>query len=517
MRTLRFMRRTPAAAAAILVLLSAGSLPALAAKSDARQTGFAALEDQVREFRLPNGLTFIVLERHEAPVFSFNTAVNAGGVDAVTGTTGIAHVFEHMAFKGTPHVGTSDFTKEKDALDAVDRAWTALLTERQKGHLADSTRIAALAKAFKDAQDEAGRYVISNEFAQVLEQAGVNGLNAGTRVDYTDFLYNLPSNKLELWALMEGDRMTNPTLREFYKEREVIVEERRMDEESTPNGRIFEEFLSTAFKAHPYGNGIIGHRSDLESLSRSDAEKFFREHYVAKNMATAVVGDVSTAEVERLANRYFSGISDAPAPPPVVTVEPRQAAERRVVIEDDAQPVVLLGYHEPDLNDPRFHAFEALTSVLGDGRSGRFYTSLVKEKKVAVQVGAMSGMPGRKYGNLLFAYIVPATGVDPDSALAVFDAEIARFLTEAPVTSAELDGVKTRARAKFWHRVESNEGMAAQLASYQELTGSWRNLFKQVDQMNAVTESDVMSAAKECLRKDNRTVAMIRMRSGSSS
>ena len=311
--------------------------------------------------------------------------------------------------------------------------------------------------------------------------------------------------------------MTNPVLREFYKEREVIVEERRMDEESTPNGRLFEEFIATSFKAHPYGNGIIGHRSDLENLSRSDAEKFFREHYVAKNMATAVVGDVSAAEVERLANKYFSGVSAAPAPPPVATVEPRQAAERRVVIEEDAQPVILLGYHEPDMNDPRFHAYEALTSILGDGRSSRLYTRLVKEKKVAVQVGAGAGMPGRKYGNLLFAYIVPATGVDPDSALAVFDAEIARFLADAPVTKDELDGVKTRARAEFWHSIQSNEGMAGQLAYYQELTGSWRNLFKQVDQMNAVTEGDVMSAAKECLRKDNRTVAMIRMRSGSSS
>jgi predicted Zn-dependent peptidase len=517
MTTMRFGGRLPAAAAAILILLGAGPLSALAEKSGGKQEGFAALEGQVREFRLANGLTLLVLERHEAPVFSFDTAVNAGGVDAVTGVTGIAHVFEHMAFKGTPYVGTNDYAKERAALDAVDRAWADLLTERQKRHLADSTKIATLDAAFKAAQEEAGKYVVSNEFSQVLEQAGANGLNAGTRVDYTDYLCNLPSNKLELWALMEGDRMTNPVLREFYKEREVIVEERRMDEESTPNGRLFEEFIATSFKAHPYGNGIIGHRSDLENLSRSDAEKFFREHYVAKNMATAVVGDVSAAEVERLANKYFSGVSAAPAPPPVATVEPRQAAERRVVIEEDAQPVILLGYHEPDMNDPRFHAYEALTSILADGRSSRLYTRLVKEKKVAVQVGAGAGMPGRKYGNLLFAYIVPATGVDPDSALAVFDAEIARFLADAPVTKDELDGVKTRARAEFWHSIQSNEGMAGQLAYYQELTGSWRNLFKQVDQMNAVTEGDVMSAAKECLRKDNRTVAMIRMRSGSSS
>jgi predicted Zn-dependent peptidase len=513
----RFIGRASVAATIVLVLCGFGAMPGIAAKPGEAQEGFAALEKQVREFRLPNGLTFLVLERHAAPVFSFNTAVNAGGVDAASGVTGIAHVFEHMAFKGTPHVGTTDYAKEQPALDAVDAAWAALLAERQKRHLADSTKVAALEKTFKDAQAAADAYVAGNEFGQVLEQAGVNGLNAGTRVDYTDFLYSLPSNKLELWALMEGDRMSNPVLREFYKEREVIVEERRTGEESTAQGRLFEEFLPAAFKAHPYGNGIIGHRSDLENLSRYDAANFFHEHYVAKNMTTAVVGDVSAAEVERLANRYFSGISDAPAPPPVTTEEPRQAAERRVVLEEDAQPLILMGYHEPDMNDPHFHAYEALASVLGDGRSSRLYTRLVKEKKVAVQVGAGAGMPGRKYPNLLFAYIVPASGVDPDSALAVFDAEIERLLKDAPVTKEELDGVKTRERADFWRSIQSNAGMAARLAYFEELTGDWRNLFKQVDEMNAVTEGDVMSAAKECLRRDNRTVGMIRKRSGASS
>lgn len=517
MSTLEIMRRASAVAVSALILIGIGSSPAPAAGSAKAQEGFAAIQGQVKEFHLSNGLSFLVLERHEAPVFSFNATVNAGGVDATTGVTGIAHVFEHMAFKGTPHVGTSDYEKEKAALDAVDRAWAALLAERQKRHLADSTKIASLEADFKAIQEEAGRYVVSNEFAQVLEQAGVNGLNAGTRVDYTDFLYNLPSNKLELWALMEGDRLTNPVLREFYKEREVIVEERRMDQESTPQGRLFEEFLCTSFKAHPYHNGIIGYRSDLENLSRSDAEDFYRKHYVAKNMTIAIVGDVSAAEIERLANRYFSGVSDAPAPPPVVTVEPRQEAERTVLIEDDAQPLVVLGYHEPDLNDPRFDAYDALSSVLGDGRSSRLYTSLVKEKKVAVQVGTGAGMPGRKYPNLLIGYIVPATGVDPDSALAAFDAEIEKFLTEAPVTKEELDGVKTRARAEFWRSIQSNQGMAAQLAFYQQLTGDWRNLFKQVDKMNAVTQEDVMRAAKECLRTDNRTVAIMRNHPGASS
>ncbi len=513
------MRRVGIAIATALALLPGTAPAAGAATGGGAPEGFAAMEREVHEFRLPNGLTFLALERHEAPIFSFRTYVNAGGVDEVAGITGIAHMFEHMAFKGTPHVGTSDYVKEKGALDAVDKAWDALLAERRKAtfHHADSTRIASLEKAFKAAQEEAGRYVVSNEFGTVLEQAGATGLNAFTGVDFTQFLYNLPSNKLELWALMEGDRLANPVLREFYKERDVVIEERRIGTESTPSGRLFEDLLTTAFAAHPYGNGVIGHRSDLESFSRSEAEDFYRKHYVAKNIVIAVVGDVATTDLEAMAGRYFSGISDAPAPPPVDTIEPPQRGERRIAMEEDAQPIVFVGYHMPDVNDPRYHAYEALSDVLGEGHSCRLYTRLVKELKIAVQSGTGTGLPGEKYPNLLFAYVVPASGVDPDSALAAFDAEVARLFADAPITAAELDGVKTRARARFWRGIQSNQGMAGQLAYYQGMTGDWRNLFKQVDEMNAVTLDRVMSAAKECLRKENRTVALLRKRSGSAS
>lgn len=490
--------------------------PALAAEAPSAQ-GFASLEQQVHSFTLPNGLTFIVLERHDAPVFAFRTYANVGAVDEVAGITGIAHMFEHMAFKGTPNVGTTDYKKEKVALDAVDRAYAALLAERYKRRLADSTKIVALTDAFKAAQAEAGKYVVSNGFSQVLENNGVVGLNAGTGVDQTQYLYELPSNRIELWALLESDRLVNPVLREFYKEREVIVEERRMRTESTASGRLFEGFLQTAFVAHPYGNGLIGHRSDLETFSREQAEAFRKEHYVAKNIAIAVVGDVTVAEMQALATKYFSNLNDAPAPPPVMTVEPRQDVERRITMEADEQPVVLLGWHIPDVNDPQYHAYEALADVIGQGRSSRLYTKLVKEQKLAVQSGMFPGMPGEKYPSLMFGFIVPASGVDPDSALASFDREVARFLKDAPVTDEELAGFKTRTRAGLLRSITSNGGMADQLVYNQMMRGDWRRLFDQLDQVNAVTKDDVMNVARDCLRKDNRTVAILRKRAGSSS
>ncbi len=499
--------RIPATTAAVMILVI--GLAGVAEASDAGD-GFSSLKEKVHEFRLSNGLTFLVLERHEAPVFSFRTYVNAGSVDEITGTTGIAHMFEHMAFKGTPHIGTTDYEAEREAMQRVDEAWNALRRERWKRHAADSTRIAELEGAFKAAQEEAAGFVESNGYSRVLEQEGVAGLNAFTGMDFTQYLYSLPSNRIELWALMEGDRLTNPVLRDFYKERDVVIEERRMRVESSPSGRLYMDFLNTAFVAHPYGTGGIGWRSDLESFTRAEAEAFYEKHYVAKNMIVAVVGDVKVGEIKKLAEKYFSEVSEAPAPPPVETTEPPQTAERRVLMEDDAQPMVFIGYHMPDVNDPSYVAYDALSEVLGDGRASRLHTSLVKEQKLAVQVGASTGFPGNKYENLIFFYIVPASDVDPDTALEAFDAELERLTHEAPVTAAELDGIKTRYRARFWRRIQSNNGMAGQLATYQGLRGDWRVLFDQVERVDAITVDDLMRAAKRCLRPENRTVGILR-------
>lgn len=472
--------------------------------------GFADLEKQVKEFQLDNGLTFLVLERPDVPVFSFRTYVDVGGSDEVTGTTGIAHMFEHMAFKGTRYIGTNDYEAEVGALADVDRAWHALLDERRKGFAADSTRLAELEDAFKAAQAAADEFVVTNEFSLALEKEGAAGLNAMTSADFTQYFYNLPSNKLELWALTEGDRLTNPVLREFYKERDVVIEERRMGIESTPMGRLYEDLIQTAFRAHPYGYGVIGYRSDLESFTREDALEFYKKYYVAKNMAIAVVGDVKLKDVKKHAEKYFAGVSDAPEPPPVDTIEPEQNAEHLILMEDDAQPVIFIGYHMPGFSDPEYIAYDALSEVLGDGRSSRLYTSLVKEQKIAVQVQASTGFPGVKYPHLMFFMIMPASGVDPDDALAAFDAEIQRLLDEAPVTKEELDGIKTRYRARFWRRIQSNQGIAGQLAMYQAMGGGWRNLFKQVDRVSGIELDEVTDAAKKCFRKKNRTVAILR-------
>lgn len=473
-----------------------------------RGAGFADLESQVREFTLPNGLTFLVLERPEAPVFGFRTYVDAGGVNEVAGITGLAHMFEHMAFKGTRTIGTTDLEAELRALDAVESAWNALAEERQKGVAADSLRLQALDEAFRRAQEEAGTFVVSNDYSKILDENGAVGINAYTRVDNTNYFYALPSNRLELWARLEGDRLVQPVLREFYKEREVVQEERRF-QESSPRGRLLSAFWLSSFLAHPYGNGLIGHPSDLKAITRTEAEEFFRRHYVAKNMVIAVVGDVKTAEVQRRAETYFAQVSDAPKPPPVRTVEPRHEAEIRVTIEDSAQPVVMIGHHIPSSFSPDFPALQLLGQVLGSGRSSRLYDRLVKRERTAVRISAYAGFPGDKYANLFFIQASVAKGASTDAVEAAIYEELDRIVREGP-SAAELAKAKRQARASFIRQVRSNMGLAGMLAEVQGMYGDWRKLFRYTEEINAVTPADVKRVAAEAFREGNRCVGVLR-------
>lgn len=473
-------------------------------------TGLEPLEKQVQEFTLPNGLRFMVVERHQAPVFSFFTVVNSGSASDAVGTTGIAHMMEHMAFKGTSLVGTTDYIAEKPLLDAEEKAFSALLDERRKGPRADTTRLAQLEKTFSAAQAASVRYVASNEFIQLVEQAGGQGVNAFTAEDITAYFYSLPSNRLELWASLFAGAMVDPVFREFYKERDVVYEERRMRVESSPIGRLFYEFITTSFNAHPYGFGGIGYPSDLKTFTRTQGEAFFRRNYVAKNMTIAVVGDVTLAEVKRLAEKYFAAISDAPAPPPLDTVEPTQIAERRVLLEDKAQPVVLIGWHIPAASDPTYAACKAAANLLGGGRWSRLYKSLVKEKKIAVQAGCGTGDPGERYPNLFTLFLVPASGQDPEKVEQEAYAVIADVLAAHPFTQEELNGYKVRVRAQKIGSVEENSELAGELAQAQALYGDWHDFFREQERVQALTVDQLTAAIRTSLTRSNRTVALMK-------
>ncbi|MGC8792076.1 MAG: M16 family metallopeptidase, partial [Bryobacteraceae bacterium] len=261
------------------------------AVAGAAQQEFREIESRVTEFTLKNGMKFLVLERRKAPVASFVTYADVGSAQEVKGITGLAHLFEHMAFKGTDKIGTKDYARERLALEKVDQAYAALKEEKLKGNRADPEKLKKLERAFKEAQEEAGKYVVPNEFGEAVDRAGGRQLNATTGADRTMYFFSLPSNHMELWFWLESERFRNPVFREFYKERDVVMEERRLME-SQPVGKLLDEFLAVAYKAHPYGEPVIGHMSDLENLTTADAAAFFRKYYIPSNLVAAVVGDV---------------------------------------------------------------------------------------------------------------------------------------------------------------------------------------------------------------------------------
>jgi predicted Zn-dependent peptidase len=486
----------------ILLLLFVSPL-IIPVSTDAQKV--ADFEKKMTEFTLNNGLKFLVFERHEAPVVSFHTYANVGGVDEVTGITGLAHLFEHMAFKGTKTVGTTNYQAESKIMAKEDKIFDEIKLELRKADKADQAVLKELQKQLEDAQKQAEEYIVHDEYDEILTRAGAVGFNAYTSRDATQYVMSLPSNKVELWMLLESDRFANPVLREFYKERDVVIEEMRM-RENEPQTVLYDELLAAAFKAHPYGEPIIGYLSDIQTITRAEAEAFFKKYYCPSNLTIVIVGDVQPGQIKQLAEKYFSGIPDSPRPEPVETVEPQQRGERRVSVEFPSQPQIMIAYHQPNVNHPDHVVFQAITEIIGEGRTSRLYKSLVKENKIAISADA--GQSWSKYPSLFYFITMPAQGHTTGECEEAIYAEIERLQTE-PVLLSELDKAKTRVRASLIRQLDSNSGLAEQLSFYEVVTGNWRNLFEEPDNIAKVTQKDIQRVASEYFVRKNRTVAFI--------
>jgi predicted Zn-dependent peptidase len=468
----------------------------------------ASFEKRTTVKKLANGLTVIVCERPEAPVFSFFTHVDAGSVQDPLGKTGLAHMFEHMAFKGTETIGTTNYAAEKVALAKVETTYAAYLAERDKPVGRDEQKLKTLQKAWQDAVTEAQKYVVPNQFSQILESNGAEGLNAFTNDDETAYHYSLPENRLELWAYLESERFLQPVMREFYKERNVVIEERRLRTDSSPIGRLLEQFTTAAFQAHPYHRPTIGWMSDLNSFSATDAKNFFNTYYIPSNMVVALVGDVKASQAMPVIEKYFGRLPTRPAPDERTTTEPPQNSERRVVLEDASQPVYLEGYHRPDFRSPDDAVYDAIADLMSNGRTSRLYRTLVRDKKMASDSAGFTGLPGNKYPHLFAFYAIPLPGHKPDEMASAIHAEIERLKKE-DISDEELQMIKTRSKANLIRGLGNNEGLASQLAIYQARYGDWRELFQSVDRIDKVTKADIRRVANQTFVPANRTVGII--------
>ena len=494
-------------------MLAWGVLPAVAlartetptATSESIQPYLDRVIERVSEFRLDNGIKFIVLERHQAPVVSFLTYADVGGADEPDGKTGVAHFLEHLAFKGTTRIGTKDYKAEKPLLDRLDQLFEQIQAAKAAGKEAEVTKLQA---EFTKIESEATGLAKQNELGQIVEQAGGVGLNAATSTDATVYFYSFPSNKLELWMSLESERFLEPVFREFYKEKDVILEERRLRTDNSPIGQMIEAFLDAAFKVHPYRRPVIGYDKDIRNLTHKDVQQFFETHYVPSNLTMGVVGDVDPEQVKRLAQVYFGRYKTGNKPTGVSVVEPQQQQTREVMLQLPSQPWYLEGYHRPGIKHPDNVVYEIIGRLLSDGRTSRLYKSLVEEKQLAISAQGFSGFPGDKYPNLMLLYALTAPNHTVDEVAVALRGEIERLKTE-PVSPQELDRVKTQARADVLRSLDSNTGMARSLVEYDVKTGDWRNLFKDLEAIAAVTPADIQRVARVTFQPENRTIGRL--------
>ncbi len=468
----------------------------------------ASFEKRITVKKLANGLTIIICERPEAPVFSFYTLVDAGSVQDPMDKTGLAHMFEHMAFKGTDTIGTTNYPAEKIALEKVEDAYVLYIAERDKRVGRDEAKLKQLEKTWKDAIAVADKYVVPNQFGKIIEQSGGQDLNASTDYDETTYHYSLPVNRLELWAYLESDRFLHPVLREFYKERNVVIEERRLRTDSNPIGRLLEQFNAAAFEAHPYHRPTVGWMSDLNSFSATDAKKFFDEYYRPANMVVAVAGDIKASQALPILEKYFGRLPAGHKPDEATTVEPPQNSERRVELLEKTQPLYLEGYHRPDYMSKDDAVYDAITDLMSEGRTSRLYRALVRDKRIASFSAGFSGLPGIKYPHLFAFYAFPLPGHTTQEVADAIHAEIERLKKE-DISDDELKMIKTRAKANLIRGLADNEGLATELATYQTRYGDWRELFRSVDRIDKVTKADIRRVANETFNDTNRTVGII--------
>lgn len=531
-----------------------------------------SLEDKVNEFELDNGMKFLVVERKEAPVAFMSIVFNVGSANEWPNVTGISHLLEHMMFKGTQMMGTTDYKKEIPYIEKTDELggktidlrkaigeWRFeefeglrkevlatftdeeneaigtdkylqnklvvekirgmesypgdlesrkyLIEEGERDYLALYLEyLEAWGEIVRLTDEQRTKYVVNNELWEQYMNNGSRMLNAGTSNDFTVYFAYLPSNRLELWMTMESDRMDTPVFREFWIEKDVVMEERRLAD-NDPDDVLDEAFNSVAFTACPYKWPVLGWMSDLQTIDRFELADYHQKYYAPNNATACIVGNVDAEQVMKMAKKYFGSIDAQDPPNPVETREPEQRGERRVVVEHDANPALMIGWHKPISPDPEAVVFDVITSVLSGGRTSRLYKSIYEEQQLTASPPAAYTGPGDRYDNLMIISAEPRNPHTLEEVEAAIYAEIEKLKTE-PVEERELQRIKNQIDANQVRQLGSNLGIAFTLLMGEIYMGDYKAMFRHLDMVKEVTPEDIMRVSEKYLTERNRTVGM---------
>ena len=479
-------------------------LPLLALLPAAAEDAPPVRVPEVREVRISNGMRFLLVERHDAPIFFGQIMFHVGGVDEQANATGLAHMFEHMAFKGTRAIGTKDWAMEKPILDRIEKVGAEMTAASVKGN--DPAGLEKLRAELEALHAELRGVTEQSAFAEVYSRAGERGMNAYTSKDVTAYHVSLPANQLELWMLMESERLRDPVLREFYTERDVVSEERRMRTDSSPGGLMWERLAGAAFLAHPYRTPTIGWMSDIQSLTLDEARDFYFHHYSPDNAVGVLVGDFDVPATEVMLEKWFGRIPRRGVPQPVTTVEPPQMGERRVEVRfPESSPRLMIAFHKHCAPHPDDTLADVAASLLGDGRTCRLYRRLVLKDRIASGVFAYNGYPGGRYDNLFVLGATPLKGHTPAECEAAILDEL-KTLASAPAAEAEMSRVRAQQEVAVMSSMASNGGLAGLLVNSQVILGDWREPWNALERLRKVRPEDVQGFAGRCFGAENRTV-----------
>ncbi|HOX58917.1 MAG TPA: pitrilysin family protein [Candidatus Paceibacterota bacterium] len=478
----------------------------------------------VVEKNLANGMRLLLVERHDEPAVAGGWVAHVGSSNERLGITGITHLFEHMMFKGTRTIGTTNYKRDLEIIAAQERVRDLMRQEERKmraeyrlGQIDDllqpenqTPRYRELHKEFNQLIAEQREILVKNEFDRIYSGAGGSGMNAFTSEDMTAYFITVPANKLELWAWMESERLLRPVFREFYAERDVVFEERRMRTESTPLGKFQEAFNAMFWDSSPYAWPVIGWPSDIPAISKAQADEFYSTYYCPQNITLLLVGDFAPANAEALVRRYFERIPRGPrTPPDVVTLEVKQLAEKRMYAEAETNPQVDILWHTVPFRHRDSYALSILSELLST-RTGRLYKGLVLGSAIATEVWAQQA--SMKWEGYFNAGGEAKEGSKPEEVEQGIYSHIEKLKTEA-VPPEELQKVKNNFAAAEYRRLSSNYPILMHLIR-NDGEGDWREINEGGPKIQAVTAADVQRVASKYFTKENRAVAIYTRKPG---